>query len=161
MRLGVFVVVVLVLLCLLQNIWVALPGYGTAAARAALPIPISVCSIFCVFKQWYGCQCVGFLTCAQMLMHVIAHGGLKSNCAHTSHPSHVDHSVRWQSVVSIIDVKGVIPLQVQHGKLQGRVVLGGIGLTLHCDNAQSHWQHRWQRKGLIGCHVARVACTKN
>ena len=28
-----------------------------------------------VSKQWYGCQCLGFLTCAQMLMHVIARGG--------------------------------------------------------------------------------------
>ena len=30
---------------------------------------------FCVSKQWYGCQCLGFLTSAQMLMHVIAHMG--------------------------------------------------------------------------------------
>ena len=30
---------------------------------------------FCVSKQWHGCQCLGFLTCAQTLMHVIAHGG--------------------------------------------------------------------------------------
>ena len=28
-----------------------------------------------VFKQWYGCQCLGFLTCAQMLTHAIAQGG--------------------------------------------------------------------------------------
>ena len=27
---------------------------------------------FCVSKQWYHCQCCGFLTCAQM-MHAIAH----------------------------------------------------------------------------------------
>ena len=39
-------VFVLVLHCCLQEIWVALPGYGTAAARAALPVPISVCSFF-------------------------------------------------------------------------------------------------------------------
>ena len=30
---------------------------------------------FCVSKQWYGCQCLGFLTCAPMLMNAIAHGG--------------------------------------------------------------------------------------
>ena len=30
---------------------------------------------FHVSKQWYGCQCLGFLTCAQMSMHAIAHGG--------------------------------------------------------------------------------------
>ena len=28
-----------------------------------------------VSKQWYGCQCLGFLACAQMLMHAIAYGG--------------------------------------------------------------------------------------
>ena len=26
-------------------------------------------------KQWYGCQSLGFLSCAQTLMHAIAHGG--------------------------------------------------------------------------------------
>ena len=30
---------------------------------------------FCVSKQWYGRQCLRFLTCVQMLMHAIAHGG--------------------------------------------------------------------------------------
>ena len=30
---------------------------------------------FRLSKQRYGCQCLGFLTCAQMLMHAIAHGG--------------------------------------------------------------------------------------
>ena len=39
-------VCVLVLLCPLREIRVAKPGYGTAAARAALPIPTGVCSIF-------------------------------------------------------------------------------------------------------------------
>ena len=28
-----------------------------------------------VSKQWYGCQCLGFLTCTQMLRHAIAHVG--------------------------------------------------------------------------------------
>ena len=68
----------LVLLCPLQEIQVALPGSGTAAARAALSIPVSVCSIF-VFRQRCGCQCLGFLTCTQTLMHAIAHRG----CKHT------------------------------------------------------------------------------
>ena len=71
-------------------------------SRAALPIPVSVCSIqeqrypflsvcavfkssatrscqcvqhFHLSKLWYGCQCWGFLTCAQMLVHAITHGG--------------------------------------------------------------------------------------
>ena len=26
---------------------------------------------FCVSEQWYVCQCLGFLTCTQMLMHVM------------------------------------------------------------------------------------------
>ena len=56
----------------LQEIWVALSGYGTAAARAALPIPVSV---FHMSKQWCGCQCLGLLICTQTLMHAIAHGG--------------------------------------------------------------------------------------
>ena len=30
---------------------------------------------FSMSKQWYGCQCLGFLTCTQMLMQTIAHGG--------------------------------------------------------------------------------------
>ena len=33
----------------------------------------------CAFKQRYGCQSLGFLTCTQMLMHAIPHGG----CANT------------------------------------------------------------------------------
>ena len=71
-------------------------------SRAALPIPVSVCSIqerrypflsvcavfkssathsyqcvrhFPVSKQCYGCQSLGLFTCTQMLMHAIAHGG--------------------------------------------------------------------------------------
>ena len=46
-------------------------GKSTAAARWALPIPASVRSMF----MWYGCQCLGFLTCTQMLMHVTTNGG--------------------------------------------------------------------------------------
>ena len=37
--------------------------------------------IHCQFhlsKQWYGCQCLGFLRCMQMLMHVIAFRGCMS-----------------------------------------------------------------------------------
>ena len=30
---------------------------------------------FHAFKQWYVCQCLGFLMCTQLLMHAIAHGG--------------------------------------------------------------------------------------
>ena len=30
---------------------------------------------FHLSRQWYGCQSLGFLTCAQMLLRAIAHGG--------------------------------------------------------------------------------------
>ena len=73
---------VLVLLCPSGQIRAPLSGYSTAAARAALPIAVSVCSIFLcrnngaaasfcsathscqcvqyflVSKQWCGCQCL-------------------------------------------------------------------------------------------------------
>ena len=37
----------------------------------------SVCTVFSCNQTvvWYGCQCLGLLTCAQMLVHAIAHGG--------------------------------------------------------------------------------------
>ena len=59
----------------LREIRVTLPAEGTAAARAALPIPISVCSIVRVSKQWCGCTCFGFLTCTRVQMHAMAHWG--------------------------------------------------------------------------------------
>ena len=37
-------------------------------------------------KQWYGCQCLVFLTCAQVSMHAISHG----SCTVQS-PSPLDH----------------------------------------------------------------------
>ena len=40
---------------------------------------------FRVSKQWYGCQCLGFLTRAQMLMHVIAHGDCTRHRERFSH----------------------------------------------------------------------------
>ena len=44
--------------------------------RAALPIPSSVWSIFlCPHYGVYTCRCFGLLTCAQILMHAIAHAG--------------------------------------------------------------------------------------
>ena len=33
----------------------------------------------CATKEWFGCQCLGFLMCAQMLIHAIAHGGCADN----------------------------------------------------------------------------------
>ena len=57
------------------KIWSSYPGKATATVRAALPIPKSACNILCVPKQWFGCQCLGFLMCAQMFIHAIAHWG--------------------------------------------------------------------------------------
>ena len=45
-------------------------GKATAAAHSYQCV-----QQFCVSKPWCGCQCLGFLTCAQMLMHATAHGG--------------------------------------------------------------------------------------
>ena len=39
---------------------------------------------FRVFKQWYGCQCLGFLTCTQLLMRAIAHGGCTDTVRQTA-----------------------------------------------------------------------------
>ena len=64
--------------CLHRTLWeirVTLPGYGTAAARAALPIRISVCSIFVCPNSGMAASVLGFLTCAQKLLQTIAHGG--------------------------------------------------------------------------------------
>ena len=38
---------------------------------------------FRVSKQRYGCQCLGFLTCTQMSMPAIAHGGCTDNVRHS------------------------------------------------------------------------------
>ena len=46
-----------------------------------------VCDVFCMSKQWYGCQCLGFLTCAQILMkHETAHckRGVHKHCMRES-----------------------------------------------------------------------------
>ena len=54
-------------LCPLREIRVPLPGYGTAAARAALPIPISVDSIFVCSDNGMAPSVWDFLTYAQIV----------------------------------------------------------------------------------------------
>ena len=49
-----------------------------------LPIPIRVCSIFRVSKQWYGCQCLKFVMCTQMLMHAIVQASVPLSVSHFS-----------------------------------------------------------------------------
>ena len=53
------------------------PGKAQQPARAALPIPVSVCNNFGVWLSMFG----DLLTCAQMLMHAIAHGHRKTESA--------------------------------------------------------------------------------
>ena len=36
---------------------------------------LPVLAVFCMSRQWCGCQGLGFLMCTQVLMHVIAQGG--------------------------------------------------------------------------------------
>ena len=50
--------------------WVRLSSRKSSATRSCRCL-----EHFRVSKQSYGFQCWGFLTCAQMLMHAIAHGG--------------------------------------------------------------------------------------
>ena len=65
-----------VVFCPLRQVQVALPDMGeTYQPREQRYTFLSVCSILCV-QQWYGCQCLGFLTCAQILMRAIAHGAV-------------------------------------------------------------------------------------
>ena len=42
----------------------------------------SVCAVFCVSKHWYGCQCLGFWTCAQMLIN-LTHANAHRGCTDT------------------------------------------------------------------------------
>ena len=68
--------------CPLREIRVAVPGQGAAAARAALckhPFLSVRVQYFRVSRQWYGCRCLRFVTCAQLLMHAIAHGGRRGH----------------------------------------------------------------------------------
>ena len=69
-----FYLVLQLLLCPMREIQVVLLG------KAQQPLSSATHSYQCVqyfpvSKQWYGCQCLGFLTRAQMLMHAIVHGG--------------------------------------------------------------------------------------
>ena len=48
-------------------------GVSVLDSSVGLAIDVCVC-VYSIF-MWYGCQCLGFLMCAQMLMHAIAHEG--------------------------------------------------------------------------------------
>ena len=52
------------------------PYLGTAQQPQEQRYPLlSVCAVFFLSKQRYGCQGLGFLRRTQMLMHATAHGG--------------------------------------------------------------------------------------
>ena len=60
----------------LENLDLPYLGKVTAAAGILLPIPTSgSCAVCLCAKMMHGCMCLGFLTCAQMLMHVNTHRG--------------------------------------------------------------------------------------
>ena len=52
-------------------------------------------------KQWYGCQCLRFLTCTQTLRHAIAHGG----CTDTLRESTLEVDSRRKIPCSTGDLK--------------------------------------------------------
>ena len=56
------------------EIWVALPGKGNSSCKSSSTHSYQHLQYFPVSKQLYGCGCFRFLTCAQMFMHVTAHG---------------------------------------------------------------------------------------
>ena len=57
----------------LGKIQVTLPGKAQQPLEQRYPF-ISMCAVFWVSKQWYGCQCLGFLTYAHNLIDAIANG---------------------------------------------------------------------------------------
>ena len=62
------------ILCSLQKTRVAITGYCTAAARAALPIPMGMCSIFVCPNNGIDASVWEFVNVpTQMLMHATAH----------------------------------------------------------------------------------------
>ena len=63
---------------------------------------------FCVSKQWYGCQCLGFSTCTQMLMHATAYGG----CADTVRESALKADSRRKNPFSILKPRSVLRMAI-------------------------------------------------
>ena len=58
---------------------------ATSAAKSSTTNSYQCVQYFHGSKQWYRCQHLGFLTCAQMLMHVTAHRG-RTNTVKRVHP---------------------------------------------------------------------------
>ena len=131
-----------VLLCPLREIWVALPGQGIVAARAALPIPITITSISVHgtlgSKQRHGCQRLGFL----MRMHVNARRG----CTDTVRESALQ--VVW---IQLLMVPTDCPLHFGQNDWD---LLHAAAVTPGCKKCQNKnksqhrklTMHRWRRK---------------
>ena len=64
-------VVITVLHCPFREIRVALPR---TSRKSSATQSYRCVQYFRVFKQWIGCQCLGFLMCIQTTIHAIAHG---------------------------------------------------------------------------------------
>ena len=71
---------VLVLRCALTGKLGRLTWVRHSSPRSNTTYSYQCVQYFRVSKQWYGCTCLGFLTCAQLLLHAIAHGILRE-CA--------------------------------------------------------------------------------
>ena len=54
---------------------VALPWLWHTSPKSSATHCYQCVQCFPVSRQWYGCQCLGFLTWTRMLMRAIAHGG--------------------------------------------------------------------------------------
>ena len=65
--------------CPLREIWIALPRVRHSSRKSSATQYCPHVLYFRVSKQWYSCQRLRFLTCAQMLVRVTAHRG----CADT------------------------------------------------------------------------------
>ena len=59
------------------------PYKGYSSPKSSATHSYQCVQYFCVSRQWRSCHCRGFLTCTQMLMYAIAHGG----CADTGRES--------------------------------------------------------------------------
>ena len=55
-----------------KNIWVTIPEQGCSSCKSSATHSYKSLQHFRVSTQWHGCQCLGFLLCAQMLTHAIA-----------------------------------------------------------------------------------------
>ena len=85
-RNGMMIIIIIIILKFSSFLSVGLAGnlghltrvsHSAADAMAVLPTEYSYRCVqyFHVSKEWYGCQCLGFLMCVQMLIHATAHGG--------------------------------------------------------------------------------------